>query len=725
MDTNKTALNQDAGKLQSKNTPGMETPAESEHAALAEKRKSTYQTQIENQQVLKAELSRDRTRGYVVKCDGEHATISATVENESQTAENYWAVGQLVSIKVGLNRVVGLTCRVDAASESWQITGTNEILVQLELVGEIIDGGEGNPDKFSSGIANYPQMGCVAHRIRSADLAIIYKSEGDTVVKVGQLTQDQSVDAKIEVDKLLSRHFAVVGTTGVGKSTSVTLLMRKVIKARPDIRILMLDPHNEFATAFPKDSVVVDSSNLLLPFWLFKLDEFSEVVFRGQEGFDTEAELLRDLIPLAKEQYRADMEKNGTSLVKRKAGKGNLTADMPVPYRLTDLLKIIDDRLGLLEGKSEKPFLKSLQYRLESISTDPRFRFMFDTGSGGDIMESIMSRIFRVPQENKPICVLEMSGLPTEVVNSVVSVLSRMAFDIAANSDGAIQTLVVCEEAHRYIPADEKAGFWPTRQAIARIAKEGRKYGVFLCIITQRPGELDPTILSQCNTIFAMRLGNERDQEIIRGAVTNGAKSTISFLSSIANRECIAFGEAIQTPMRMTFETMRPEDLPGAHIYEQQKRVKEGMTVSIASVLRRMRKEDKKVSVESDPYAGAPTEPSQKEAPAPQREEGTERRAQPIQADEINSILNAAYTGPNSSLTAAPQPAPVPQPGQVAATPAGSQPAPVPQTQPTVPQPTMAQPVSQPSSHSGAPAAPSGISRSGGAGNLIKSFRTS
>ncbi|MEL7430303.1 MAG: DUF87 domain-containing protein, partial [Pseudomonadota bacterium] len=658
--------------------------------AIAEERQGTYKAQLENEEVLAKEFSRNRTRGFVIECDGEHAVISAKVQLRNEGAENYWTVGQLVSIRVGHNRVVGLTCKVDAAGKNWDIDGENEVRVTLELVGEIIDGGEGGTDKFSSGIASYPQMGCIAHRIRSSDLEVIYKSEGDTVVKVGQLTQDQSVDAKIEIDKLLSRHFAVVGTTGVGKSTSVTLLMRKVIKARPDIRVLMLDPHNEFASAFPKDSVVVDSNNLILPFWLFKLDEFSEVVFRGQEGFDAEAELMRDLIPLAKEQYRADAENKGSALVRKKTTRSNLTADMPVPYRLADLLKIIDDRLGLLEGKSEKPVLKSLKYRLESISSDPRFKFMFETqnSNGTDVLEEIVSKIFRVPQQGKPICVLEMSGLPTEVVNSVVSVLSRMAFDLAANSDGAIQTLVVCEEAHRYIPADEKAGFWPTRQAIARIAKEGRKYGVFLCIITQRPGELDPTILSQCNTMFAMRLGNERDQEIIRGAVTNGAKSTISFLSSIANRECIAFGEAIQTPMRMTFETMRAEDLPGAHIYEQQQKVKEGIEVSLSSVLRRMRQEDRR-KVEGENGA-IPDPVAQHQAMAEQV-----RKADP--GDDINQILNAAYSQRNSSL----KPdmgadAPPLQPSQSA-----PQPAP--------------QPVQQPSAQPG---------RAGIANNLIKNFRS-
>ncbi len=635
------------------------------------------------------EFSRARTRGFVTKSDGEYALISAEVAKGADDKENYWTVGQLITIKVGTNRVVGLACDVNAKASVWALDDVNEIEVRIELVGEIVAGKNGGKDKFSSGISSYPQMGCVAHRIRSSDLVVIYENSGDSVVKIGELTQDAAIDAKIDIDKLLSRHFAVVGTTGVGKSTSVTLIMRKIIQTRKDVRILMLDPHNEFSSAFHEHSVVVDSSNLLLPFWLFKLDEFAEVVFRGQEGFDSELEMLRDLIPLAKEQYRADAEKKNGSLVKKQA-KSNLTADMPIPYRLTDLLKAIDDRLGLLEGKSEKPILRSLQYRLESIANDPRFRFMFDPGPGGDIMEAIISKIFRVPMEDKPICVLEMSGLPTEVVNSVVSVLSRLAFDIASNSDGGIQTLVVCEEAHRYIPADESAGFFPTRQAIARIAKEGRKYGVYLSIITQRPGELDPTILSQCNTIFAMRLGNQKDQEIIRGAVTNGAKSTISFLSSIANRECIAFGEAINTPMRMTFETMRAEDLPGAHIYERQAQVKDGFEVSLSSVMRRMRQEDRKAGAATETYSGAEENASQMrdiaKAKAPDHQPG----------DEINSILNAAYSSNNSSLK--PQ-----APGMM------------------TPQNPVPQPAARPAA---APPQPAAKPKSNGVNNLIKSLRS-
>lgn len=665
------------------------------------------------------EFSRARTRAFVIQCDGEHAIISAKAQEGTKDMENYWSVGQLISIQVGTSRVVGLSCKVEVNDSEWSVDGANEVHITLELVGEIVAGQNGADDRFSSGIANYPQMGCIAHRIRSTDLEIIYKEEGEGVVKIGQLTQDASVDAKIDVEKLLSRHFAVLGTTGVGKSTSVTLIMKKIIKVKKEIRVLMLDPHNEFASAFPDESVVVDASNLLLPFWLFKLDELAEVVFRGQDGFDAELELLRDIIPLAKEQFRNESDGKNGSLVK-KATKSNLTADMPLPYRLADLLKLIDDRLGLLDGKAEKPILKSLQYRLESISQDPRFRFMFDTSGtgGGDIMENIVSQIFRVPQNGRPICVLEMSGLPSEVVNSVVSVLCRMSFDLALNSDGGIQTLVVCEEAHRYIPADSSAGFFPTRQAIARIAKEGRKYGVFLSIITQRPGELDPTILSQCNTVFAMRLGNQRDQEIIRGAVTSGAKSTINFLSSIANRECIAFGEAIQTPMRMTFETMAAKDLPGARIYEQQAKIKEGMQVSLSAVLRKMRQEDRKGSL-GESYAEAD--------PIAQQQALGQSSSAPVPGDEINSILNAAYSGSNGSLkpdygtTSPPMaPAQAAPPTRAPASPGPAGHADVPRQMPAMTQPKAPPAATPPVA---APQAPA--ERPTMANNLIKSFRGS
>ena len=134
-----------------------------------------------------------------------------------------------------------------------------------------------------------------------------------------------------------------------------------------------------------------------------------------------------------------------------------------------------------------------------------------------------LSQLFRLPPNGKPMTVMQLAGFPAEVVDSVVSVLCRMAFEFGLWSDGAVQLLFVCEEAHRYAPADRSIGFGPTRKAVSRIAKEGRKYGVFLGLVTQRPAELDATIISQCCTLFAMRMANDRDQAVIRAAVSDAA----------------------------------------------------------------------------------------------------------------------------------------------------------------------------------------------------------
>jgi hypothetical protein len=164
-----------------------------------------------------------------------------------------------------------------------------------------------------------------------------------------------------------------------------------------------------------------------------------------------------------------------------------------------------------------------------------------------------------------------------------------MAFEIGLWSNGGVHMLVICEEAHRYVPADASLGFVPTRQAIARIAKEGRKYGVSLGVVTQRPGELDPTILSQCSTVFAMRLSNDRDQDIIRSAIPNSSISSTSFISSIGNGEAIAFGEAVAVPMRMRFTRVDEKNLPKANGIGVKATDETPDTVDLRSVVARMR----------------------------------------------------------------------------------------------------------------------------------------
>ncbi|MEO0549869.1 MAG: DUF87 domain-containing protein [Pseudomonadota bacterium] len=503
---------------------------------------------------------RNRSLGYVVECDGTQARIITTVGKNAES-DDYWAVGQLISITVGNNRVVGLLHRIETENANWEPNVANQIMLCVELAGEVRNLEDGKRI-FSSGISTYPHMGSVAHRIRKEDLLTIYKSSDPDAVTIGSLSQSRDIVAAVSVDALLSRHFSVVGTTGTGKSTAVTLILHLIAEKKKNQRILILDPHNEYTRAFGAKANTITADSLDLPFWLLTLEEFSQVIFRGREENHEELDILREYIPRAKLIYR-DGKQNG---IRRQSSSsaGGLTADTPVPYRLATLLDLFEEEIGSLDGAIRRLTLRRLKSRIEAAINDPRFSFLFGSKDATDRIDEVIGNIYRIPIEGKPITVFQMSGIPSEVVNSVASVLCRLAFDIALASESQVKTLVVCEEAHRYIPADARTGFAPTRAAIARIAKEGRKYGVSLAIITQRPNELDPTILSQCNTIFAMRLGNDSDQEVMEKAISNSSRSALAFLSALADRECIAFGKAVSTPMRLMFRNVSQAARPSS-----------------------------------------------------------------------------------------------------------------------------------------------------------------
>lgn len=534
---------------------------------------SQFETQITPDR-RNANQPADRALGRVIGCSGSRATIAANMSGTAPGAPDGCAIGRLLSINLGKSRIVGLVYEMRALAPAWNEAGPNPVAVELELLGEVVDGGSGAA-RFDSGITTYPPIGALAHRIRSRDLELIHDLGERKGVVLGSLTQDASVAASVDIERLLSRHFAVLGTTGVGKSSAVALILRKAVAAKPNLRVLILDPHNEYAHAFPDNSVRVDASTLDLPFWLFRFEEFADIVFRGRPPLEDEAEILREVIATARARYRTvssqDMARDlGSSVLKRPLDLGGArrpaetggTAELAAPYRLADLFAAIDELIGLHEPRFPRTALRALRVRLETLHSDPRYGFLFAHANSMETIAPVVSQVFRVPHRGRPITVFQLAGLPSEVVNAVASSLARLAFDLAMASRGSYEILLLCEEAHRYVPQDQALGFAPTRQAIARIAKEGRKYGAYLGIVTQRPGELDPTILSQCSTVFAMRLGNERDQQIIRAAIADASASTIAFLSSIGNREAIAFGEAVATTMRMRFLEQRPEQLP-------------------------------------------------------------------------------------------------------------------------------------------------------------------
>ncbi len=372
-----------------------------------------------------------RILGTVVAVNGARATIATKASSAEHMSLDAWGIGKLISINLGASRIVGMVyeMKVESGDLAEGIEGT--LLVQAELVGEVVETADKRL-KFRRGIVNYPWLGAPAHRIRSADLRAVFDLGDRKGVEIGRVSQDETIPATVSFDDLLSKHFAVVGTTGVGKSSAVSLLVRKAAEVKPELRVLILDPHNEYAHAFRDLSITLDVNSLDLPVWLFRFEELLDVIYRGRPAPDGEADLLRELIPLAKSQFAAYSSMNfGASLLRKQADGLLFSLDSPSPYRMLDLLALLDEMMGKLDQRHDRYHMRVLKGRLESLVTDARYRFMFGKGATEDNLESIIGRIFRIPHDQHRITVLQLAGLPSEVLNSVVSILSRLSFEVA------------------------------------------------------------------------------------------------------------------------------------------------------------------------------------------------------------------------------------------------------------------------------------------------------
>jgi DNA helicase HerA-like ATPase len=475
-------------------------------------------------------------------------------------------VGKFMGMVGGKGLMIGLITEV--AEEPLGGSGLSQYyrnLARLDLIGEIQFDSSGS-QRFQRGITEYPNIGDGAKLLNDAELSMIYGAADNDHAHIGDLQQNPDIGVQIDIDHLVSRHFAVLGATGVGKSSGVAIILQQILATRPNLRIFLVDPHNEYGPCFGDKAQVLTPRNLRLPFWLFNFEEIVDVFFGARPGVEEEVEILADVIPLAKSAYLQYKAGPASPLSKRKDPRdAGFTADTPVPYRIEDLLNVLDERMGKLENRTSRVTYHRLISRIQTIRNHPRYAFMFENANiGGDTMADILSHLFRLPPQGVPMTILQLAGFPAEVIDSVVSVLCRMAFDFGLWSDGVAPLLFVCEEAHRYAPADKKIGFGPTRRALSRIAKEGRKYGVFLGLVTQRPAEIDPTIISQCSTFFVMRLANDRDQHLIRSAVSDAAANLLSFIPSLGTREVFTFGQGVAMPTRMRFKELPPDVRPNS-----------------------------------------------------------------------------------------------------------------------------------------------------------------
>jgi DNA helicase HerA-like ATPase len=496
--------------------------------------------------------------GVVLEISGSGSRIAFDLERLNEIAldaDPSVALSGQVSSQVKIRVGNGwLLASVRSQKQDGRTTGA--VLSEVDFLGEgQVELPTGRIQAFRRGVTFYPIPGAMVYPCTSDDLRQIYASDGRSAIQVGNVYPTRDIRAGLYVDALLGKHFALLGSTGTGKSTSVALILHRICQHAPEGHIIMVDPHGEYAAAFRDTGVILDVSNLQMPYWLMNFEEHCEILLtsRGDER-QLDAEILGKALLEARSKNRLAEQ------------MGRITVDSPIPYLLSDLGNILNNAMGKLDkGHTSAPYLR-IRSKLDELKSDPRYQFMFSGMLVGDIMADFIARLFRLPSRGRPISIIDVSGVPTEITSTVVAVLSRLVFDFAvwAREEQTRPILLVCEEAHRYVPNEKNADGSSVGRILSRIAKEGRKYGISLGLITQRPSDLAEGVLSQCGTIISMRLNNDRDQAFVRAAMPEGARGFLDSIPALRNRECIICGEGVAIPMRVSFDDLEEHKRPAS-----------------------------------------------------------------------------------------------------------------------------------------------------------------
>ncbi len=489
--------------------------------------------------------------GRITELSGSRITVTGESGNAD---EGQIEMGALINVHAE-NDVIGIVSSLQLGS-SMQRGGAGPVQrsLSIDLLGEIGQAPDGG-SFFRQGVSRPPALGAVVRAATDEDLTVIYGLPAAASIRLGTLSNNEHQAAYAALDDLLAKHFAVVGSTGCGKSCAVALILDEIMRGHSFAHVVLLDPHNEYSTAF--NARRFDMFTTRMPVWLLDFEEALHLLVRGGTPLEQQAQamILKEAIKAARQLFAS-----------RDDPPAWITVDSPTPFLVSELRRLIRDAVGPSNSPDAANPVVHLLARLDSLTGDPRYDFMFGQAIFvEDTLVRLIEAIANIPEAGPPISIIDLSGLPSEVVNVVVSVFARITFEFMSRCtpEDRAPILIVCEEAHRYLPSEEaSATFEACTRNIGRIAREGRKYGMSLALISQRPSELSPKALSQCGTIFALRLGNDLDKRIIQDALPDSGRRMLDTLSSLPNQQALVFGQAVPLPMRVSFDTLPPERRP-------------------------------------------------------------------------------------------------------------------------------------------------------------------
>lgn len=479
--------------------------------------------------------------------------------------------GSIVRIHFGRRLIYALVGRLRMKAEYEAERGVathgspDERIVEADLFGEaewIRDAAGTSRLEFERGVATYPLPQQTVYLTPKSELRFIYGHTKGAVIRLGEHVGSGGAPCYADMNELLGKHTAVLGSTGAGKSAAVAAIIHSILERGQETgyaswkpRIVILDPHNEYGAAFPAHSKLsTDDGTLSLPFWLLNFQETVALLIGKTEFVATsQANIIKSAL--------MDARKEGAAALSLEVGA--ITVDSPVPYKLATLRAKVEADKPTQPSKQDSH--NSILQKLDVLMADARLKFLMGewAGEAQDPFPGIVAQLMGGGPQPR---VIDLSGVPNEVAGVSSAVIARTLFNLkvwqTSEERASDPVLLVCEEAHRYVPNRGEAQYEAAQEAIRRIAKEGRKYGVGLLLVSQRPSEVEATVLSQCNSWIVLRVTNDADREHVKAILPDSMAGLTKMLSGLRRQEAIFVGQAAMLPSRIMIRDLMPEQLP-------------------------------------------------------------------------------------------------------------------------------------------------------------------
>ena len=520
--------------------------------------------------------------GYIVDVQGNLLVATLIDDDQGQTpivtiGDEDILVGQLGSYVAVIQNDVHLIAIVTRMTEQEALAAPSietpgddaarlpfaKRVARLTPVGSI----DGN-GLFERGVGNYPTTGAEVHAIGSGEIERMFDRFQSKGLAVGTLASHPSLRVCLDPTYFFGRHSAILGQTGSGKSWTVASIVQKTITVMPKAHIIILDLHGEYCwnrgdgsrhSAFAEAIFRhVDARDLEIPYWLMTFAELCELLIEHSEREATnQTAFFRDALLEGRKHENANADPA--------LGLSRVTVDTPIYFSLDDLLQKAREKNVERVGKRQGPMFGNFDrflMRIESKLNDQRYDFLLNPKNRvtSVSLSGLLRDFVGLGEPKRPVTVIDLSSVPFDVRPTVAAQIGRLAFEFNYWNPEyrEFPILLVCEEAHAYIPRESDSQFAGSRKAMERIAKEGRKYGVGLSVVSQRPHEVSETVLAQCGTFVCLRITNPNDQGYIRSLVPESEGDLVSVLAGLGRGEALVLGDAVPLPTRLQFQKPNP-----------------------------------------------------------------------------------------------------------------------------------------------------------------------